>query len=48
MEVELKDMWNDLESLKQSLTDPSLRGPVDKVHLIFCYCVISFYPSIRN
>ncbi|KGN64410.1 ubiquitin-like modifier-activating enzyme 5 [Cucumis sativus] len=33
MEAELKDMWNDLESLKHSLTDPSLRGPVDKLQL---------------
>ncbi|XP_022137272.1 ubiquitin-like modifier-activating enzyme 5 isoform X1 [Momordica charantia] len=33
MEVELKEMWNDLESLKQSLTDPALRGPVDKLQL---------------
>lgn len=35
MEVELKEMWNDLDFLKQSLTDPSLRGSVDKlqVHL---------------
>lgn len=31
MEVELKEMMNDLESLKQSLTDPSHRAPIDKV-----------------
>lgn len=33
MEVELGEMMNELESLKQSLTDPSQRAPIDKV---FC------------
>ncbi|XP_023542677.1 ubiquitin-like modifier-activating enzyme 5 [Cucurbita pepo subsp. pepo] len=33
MEVELKEMQDDLESLKQSLTDVSLRGSVDKLQL---------------
>ncbi|XP_022994401.1 ubiquitin-like modifier-activating enzyme 5 [Cucurbita maxima] len=33
MEVELKEMQDDLESLKQSLTDASLRGSVDKLQL---------------
>ncbi|KAG7019743.1 Ubiquitin-like modifier-activating enzyme 5 [Cucurbita argyrosperma subsp. argyrosperma] len=33
MEVELEEMWKDLESLKQSLTDPSHQGPVDKLQL---------------
>lgn len=31
MEVELKEMLNDLESLKRSLTDPSHTAPIDKV-----------------
>lgn len=31
MEVELKEVIDDLESLKQSLTDPSHRVPIDKV-----------------
>lgn len=33
MEVELKEMLHDLESLKQSLPDPSHRASIDKV---FC------------
>lgn len=31
MEVELKEMLNDLDSLKRSLTDPSQSAPIDKV-----------------
>ncbi|KAK4569048.1 hypothetical protein RGQ29_004447 [Quercus rubra] len=33
MEVELKEMLNDLESLKQSLPDPSHRASIDKLRL---------------
>ncbi|KAF3436879.1 hypothetical protein FNV43_RR19632 [Rhamnella rubrinervis] len=33
MEVELKEMMNDLDSLMQSLTDPSHRAPIDKLKL---------------
>ncbi|XP_031279945.1 ubiquitin-like modifier-activating enzyme 5 [Pistacia vera] len=33
MEVELKDMIEDLESLKQSLPDPSLHSSIDKLRL---------------
>lgn len=29
--MELKEMLNDLESLKRSLTDPSHTAPIDKV-----------------
>lgn len=31
MEVELKEVLNDLESLKQSLADASHSAPIDKV-----------------
>lgn len=36
MELELKEILNDLESLKQSLIDPSHRSPIDKVCLNSC------------
>lgn len=31
MEVELKELLSDLESLKKSLADPSHHAPIDKV-----------------
>ncbi|EXB98018.1 Ubiquitin-like modifier-activating enzyme 5 [Morus notabilis] len=33
MEVELKEVLNELESLKQSIADPSHRAPIDKLKL---------------
>ncbi|KAL5543921.1 hypothetical protein UlMin_007705 [Ulmus minor] len=33
MEVELKELLNDVESLEQSLSDPSHRAPIDKLKL---------------
>ncbi|XP_062115958.1 ubiquitin-like modifier-activating enzyme 5 [Humulus lupulus] len=33
MEEELKEVLNELNSLKQSLTDPSYRAPIDKIQL---------------
>ena len=33
MEVELKEMLDDLLSLRQSLSDPSLHASIDKVQI---------------
>ena len=46
MEVELKEMLNDLESLKQSLPDPSHRASIDKVFFqIHSYSYVCMYMS---
>ena len=44
MEVELKEMLHDLESLKQSLPDPSHRASIDKVFFqIHSYSYVCMY-----
>ena len=47
MEVELKEMLHDLESLKQSLPDPSHRASIDKVFFqIHSYSYVCMYVCI--
>lgn len=49
MEVELKEMLNDLESLKQSLPDPSHRASIDKVFFqIHSYSYVCMYMRVMN
>jgi len=50
MEVELKELLHDLESLNQSLHDPSHRASIDKVFRIHIhtYIYVQMYQSLDH